>query len=195
MSGLQQAKSEETRRKVLEAACEAIESGGLAAVNIRNIAKEAGYSIGSVYKHFKDVDELIIAVNTLTFSKMKDRMAEAFDAEDDPLNRLQALARTYYRFSRENTKLWLTLFGHRLPEDYPTPEEHVQANVDLLSFVGQALQGLHPELEGEELTVRVKTCFAAVHGIVALSYERRFVSLSDEVLERELEFAVARLVA
>ena len=195
MSGLQQAKREETRREVLEAACEAIESGGLAAVNIRNIAKQAGYSIGSVYKHFKDVDELIIAVNTQTFARMKEQMAEAFDADDDPLNQLQALARTYYRFSRDNTKLWLTLFGHRLPEGYPMPEEHVQANVELLSFVGRGLQGLHPELTGEDLTVRVKTCFAAVHGIVALAYERRFVSLSDEVLERELEFAVARLVA
>ncbi|EFO34169.1 TetR family transcriptional regulator [Roseibium sp. TrichSKD4] len=195
MSKRQQEKSEETRRRVLQAACEAVETGGLDAVNIRTIAKDAGYSIGSVYKHFADVDQLIVAVNHLTLIRIRDAMTETSEAYADPLERLKALAQTYYRFARGNTNLWLALFGHHLPDDQPAPEGHKDENAALLTLIGIALKTLHPELEGAELEARVRTCFAAVHGIVALALENRFVSLSDEVLEKELDFAVSKLVA
>ena len=38
MAGIQKAKSEETQRRVLDAAVKAVEAGGLDAVNIRKIA-------------------------------------------------------------------------------------------------------------------------------------------------------------
>ena len=40
---------------------------------------------------------------------------------------------------------------------------------------------------------RTRTCFAAVHGVVAISLEDRFVGLADDTLPAEMDFLVERL--
>jgi len=193
MSGLQKAKSEETQRRVLEAAIAAVEAGGQEAVNIRKIASEAGYSVGSVYKHYEDQDALLLAVNSVTLSRIKAVMAAAVEGIDDPLAQLKILAQTYLAYARDNRNLWNTLFGHRLPAGKEVPDWHIQENVALLGFIADPLKMLAPDLSEEALAVRSRTCFAAVHGLVTISLEERFIGLSGELLEREMDFLVERL--
>jgi len=195
MAGLQKAKSEETRRRVLEAAIAAVEAGGLEAVNIRNIAGQAGYSVGSLYKHFADQDALLIAVNSVTLERIKDMMAGAVADIDSPLAQLKVLARTYLEFARNNGNLWMTLFSHHLPEGKPGPEQHIQENIALLAFIAAPLHLLNPDLGEDALAARTRTCFAAVHGLVTISLETRFVGLSAETLELEMDYLVERLAS
>ncbi|QFT31890.1 TetR/AcrR family transcriptional regulator [Roseibium porphyridii] len=193
MAGLQKAKSEETHRRVLEAAISAVEAGGLDAVNIRKIAAEAGYSVGSVYKHFGDQDELLLAVNSVTLGRIREKMSEAIDQADDPVVQMKVLAQTYLDFARANRNLWTTLFAHQLPEDKAVPEEHIQENISLLEFIAVPLKALNPDLEDNFLAARTRTCFAAVHGLVTISLEARFVGLSGEEIDREMMYLVERL--
>ncbi|MES0881743.1 TetR/AcrR family transcriptional regulator [Roseibium sp. SCP14] len=193
MAGIQKAKSEETQRRVLDAAVKAVETGGLEAVNIRKIAAEAGYSVGSVYKHFADQDELLIAVNALTLERIRQVMSDAVKNVEDPLAQLKALARTYLKFARSNRNLWTTLFVHRLPQGRPVPETHIQGNIALLAFIAAPLRQLDPEFSDEQLAARTRTCFAAVHGLVEISLEERFVGLSGDAMDSELMFLVDRL--
>jgi len=192
MAGVQKAKSEETRRRVLEAAVAAVEAGGMEAANIRKIAGEAGYSVGSVYKHFADQDALLIAVNSLTLGSIKEVMAKAVVKTDDPLKQLKALARAYLAFAQVNENLWTTLFAHHLPEDKPVPEWHIQENIALLEFIAGPLKALDPSLEGEALADRTRTCFSAVHGLVTISLDTRFISLTGARPEPATEFLVER---
>jgi AcrR family transcriptional regulator len=194
MTGLQQAKSEETQRRVLEAAIAAVEAGGLEAVNIRKIAAEAGYSVGSVYKHYTDQDALLLAVNSVTLGRIKSAMAEATQGIEDPVSELKILAQTYLDFARNNRTLWTTLFGHFLPEGKPVPEWHIQENIALLGYIAAPLKVLNSDMNEDLLTIRTRTCFAAVHGLVAISLEERFVSLSGKTLEQEMDFLVEQLV-
>ncbi|MCK7611166.1 TetR/AcrR family transcriptional regulator [Roseibium sediminicola] len=193
MSGLQKAKSEETRRRVLEAAVAAVEAGGMEAVNIRNIAKEAGYSVGSVYKHFADQDALLIAVNSVTLGRIREIMGEVVEGTQDPLAQLRALAHAYLAFAQENKNLWTTLFGHHLPDGKPVPEWHIQENIALLAFIAGPLKALNPGLAGEALEDRTRTCFSAVHGLVTISLETRFISLTGARLKGEMDYLVERL--
>lgn len=193
MAGLQQTKSEVTRRRVLEAAIAAVEAGGMEAVNIRKIASDAGYSVGSVYKHFVDQDALLIAVNSVTLGRIKDIMAAAVEGVEDPLAQLKILAQAYLDFARDNGNLWTTLFSHHLPEGKTVPEWHIQENIALLAFIAAPLRKLNPELDEEALAARSRTCFAAVHGLVAISLEARFVGLHAQTLENEMDFLVERL--
>jgi len=193
MAGVQKAKSEETRRRVLVAAVAAVEAGGMEAANIRKIAGEAGYSVGSVYKHFADQDALLIAVNSLTLGRIKEVMAEAVVGVDTPLDQLKKLAHAYLAFAQRNENLWTTLFGHHLPDGKPVPDWHIQENTALLEFIAGPLKALDPGLEGEALADRTRTCFSAVHGLVSISLEARFISLSGDRLQREMDFLVERL--
>ncbi|WP_434051620.1 MAG: TetR/AcrR family transcriptional regulator [Roseibium sp.] len=193
MAGIQKAKSEETQRRVLAAAVKAVETGGLEALQIRKIAADAGYSVGSVYKHYQDQDALVTAVDTVTLARIKEAMAAAVEEVSDPLDQLKALACAYLAFAQEHRNLWQTLFALKMAEGAPTPEIHVQELVDLLAFITRPLQQLEGGLDDEALAARTRTCFAALHGLVAISLEDRFVGLTEDALDREMMFLVERL--
>lgn len=193
MPGIQKAKRTEATRKILVAAVTCVERNGLDALHARDIATEAGYSVGLVYKYYEDLDDIIIAVNSMTLGLLRDRMQQATLPIEDPVAKLKALALTYLDFSLDNKNLWAALFGHRLPAGKEIPKWHKDENVALLSFIGEALHDLDPEMTTNTLEARTRTYFAAVHGVVTVSHEQRFVGLSGETLRSELDFLVDRL--
>ena len=193
MAGIQKAKREATIRKVLEAAVKCVEEGGLDALQAREIAARAGYSVGSVYKYYEDIDDIVIHVNSTTLGRIRESLSAAIEGVTDPVAQLKALARAYLDFARDNRNLWRALFSHHLPDEREIPEWHRVENVALLAFIGSALARLDPGLGEESLEARTRTCFAAVHGVVMISLEQRFVSLSGTTLEHEMDFLVDRL--
>lgn len=192
MTGLQKAKSEETRRRILTAAVELMKEGGLKALQIREVATRANCATGSVYKYFSDLDELIIAVNSITLGKIRQMMSAA-GKEADPVARLKHLAHAYLVFAEENKNEWRGLFDHHLPEGADTPETHRQENVALLSLIAKPLRALDPGLDDSALAIRTRTCFGAMHGLVRIALEGRFVGLGDEDLTSEMDFVVEQL--
>ncbi|MEE2864656.1 MAG: TetR/AcrR family transcriptional regulator, partial [Pseudomonadota bacterium] len=59
--------------------------------------------------------------------------------------------------------------------------------------IAAPLRELDPSMMEEDLAARTRTAFAAVHGLVTISLEARFVGLSGEKLEQEMNFLVERL--
>ncbi len=193
MAGLQKAKREEAARKLLEAAVACVEENGIDALHAREIAKRSGYSVGSVYKYYEDLDDIIARVNTVTLERLKVAIGAAVAEKADPMDRLKALAHAYFAFAQDNRRLWEALFGHRLPEGRSIPQEHRDENIALLAVIGGALLELDASLSPKQLDARTRTCFAAVHGLVTVSVEQRFVGLSGEMFASEMEFLVERL--
>jgi AcrR family transcriptional regulator len=193
MAGLQKTKSEETRKRVLEAALAVMGEKGIEAVQIREIASRAVCSVGSVYKHFSDRDELLVAVNTRTLAEIRQTLTDAVDTEPAPLPRLKILARSYLDFAAANTNAWRGLFAHHLPDGRDMPEEHRIENVRLLSLIADALKELQPTLDDKVLAARTRTCFGAMHGLVSIALEGRFVALGEDELHTEMDFVVERL--
>jgi AcrR family transcriptional regulator len=58
----QQDRSAKTRAQLLDATAQLIEQDGLSSLTITRIAEAAGYSVGSVYHHFRDKKAIIYAV-------------------------------------------------------------------------------------------------------------------------------------
>lgn len=69
-----------TRRALLDAAAELLDSGGLDAVTLRAVGARAGVSRGAPYRHFLDKESLLIAVGTQAWDALGDRM-QAIRAE------------------------------------------------------------------------------------------------------------------
>lgn len=57
-----QTKASQTRERMVEAAERVMRSKGLAHTTTKEIAREAGYSEGAIYKHFESKEELFIRV-------------------------------------------------------------------------------------------------------------------------------------
>ncbi len=179
--------------KLLTAAINRVEKSGLEQLRARDITNDAGCALGTLYKCYDDLDDLIIHVNSKTLGLMKKALGDAGSNISDPVEALKALAIAYLDFAVENKNLWSAVFKHRLHEDQPTPEWHRLENMALLDLIAKPMSAINTDLDEQQLQVRCRTYFAAVHGIVSISLQDRFISLSGDLLRSELEHFVERL--
>ena len=75
-------RKERTRRAILDAALELCEGQPLAALSLRQVAKEVGIVPTAFYRHFESIDELGLALVDESFTSLRDllRSARTFDA-------------------------------------------------------------------------------------------------------------------
>ena len=71
-----QTKASRTRERMVEAAGRVMRSKGLAHATTKEIAREAGYSEGAIYKHFESKEELFIRVLTERLPPFTDVLGE-----------------------------------------------------------------------------------------------------------------------
>ncbi len=179
--------------KLLEVATDKIVQAGLENLRARDVTKDAGCALGTLYKCYTDLDDLIIHVNSETLGKMREVLNEAVSDISDAPEALKALAFAYLDFAIENKNLWSAVFKHRLHDGQSTPEWHMLENKALLDLIAKPMSEISPDLDEQQLHARTRTYFAAVHGIVSISLQDRFISLSGEELRAELEHFVGRL--
>ncbi len=65
------------RAMILEAARAILAADGLRGLTARRIAKAIGYSPGTLYNFFTNIDELILHVNAQTLDVVYDRLSAA----------------------------------------------------------------------------------------------------------------------
>jgi AcrR family transcriptional regulator len=188
-------KREDLRARLIEATRSRIMIDGLPALRARDVTQDAGCALGALYTAFADLDELVLHVNSLTLRAIEASLALSEMKGSSPTDRLRNLARKYLDFAVAHRNLWKALFEHRLPADRPTPEWHLEEHLRLMDLIAEPLRELQPDMTDEERAIRARTLFGAVHGVISISLEGRFVGLPPERLERELDDFVMTIAA
>ncbi len=162
----------------------------LASVQARRIATEAGCAVGSIYNVFEDLDDLVIALNTVTLTELGQALTKAHDdSRTEPTAaRLMALAEAYFHFAGNNRKLWRAIFEHHLPEGASAPPEYRDDQNKLFALVEDCLVGDLPD--NVERRSAARALFASVHGIVSLALDRKLGEFEPEETHRQIEFLV-----
>lgn len=195
MPGKREEKRENLRGRLIAAARSRIAASGLPGLRARDVTADAGCALGALYTAFEDLDDLIFTVNAMTLEELGRSLHARLSAESDSARQLKVLAATYLAFARAQPKLWRALFDHQVPDDKPVPAWNVERQAALLKQIAGPLHTLQPELDAPALTARARTLFAAVHGIVTISLENRFVGIPGETLDAELDRFIELLLA
>ena len=87
------------------------ETGDVSAVTLRAVARRVGVAATSIYLHFKDLDELLVAVKRHLFTHLGDRLERTADAAGrEPAARLRAIAHEYVHYGLQNRGVYRVLF-------------------------------------------------------------------------------------
>ena len=188
------------REQLIDAAERTIANKGLAALKARELAREVGCAVGTIYNVFAHVDELVLCVGMRTLTMLEaalgaDRAPDPHQSPEEPIEYLVRLALAYLEFAATHTIRWRVLFEHRMSEDRPLPEWFVEQQHQLFTQVERPLAALLPELDQDARRILARTVFSAVHGIVALGLEEKLVSLSLSDLARQLTAMVHAIAA
>lgn len=195
MAGRREEKREDLKARLIQAARNRIAREGLSNLRARDVTQDAGCALGGLYTAFADLSELVIHVNSTTLKALEESLSLAEVRDRTPTDRLRNLAQGYLKFAAANRNLWKALFEHYPPEGSATPDWHLQEHLFLMSVIAEPLAELQPDMPVEDRAIRARTLFGAVHGVISISLEARFVGLPAERLERELDEFVLTIAA
>jgi AcrR family transcriptional regulator len=187
------------REQLIDAAERTIAKQGLAALKARDLAREAGCAVGTIYNVFEHLDELVLCVGSRTLAMLEAaveavRSPARHGSTEDAVDEIVRLALAYLEFAATHTVRWRALFEHRMSEARLLPEWFVDQQHRLFAQLERPLAALLPELDRDTRRILARTVFSAVHGIVALGLEEKLVSLPLPDLGRQLA-ATVRAIA
>lgn len=164
--------SERTRlRDELFAVAERLLSAnGYAGFSLRQVAEETGYTPTTVYRYFRDRDDLLSAVLTRWFERFAVALAEADATATDPTGRLLAQARGYLRFATENPAVYRVMFLERMDMGIlPSAKDYVDDPA--FGVLMRAVIALHDEGKtgSHGVMESALTLWASIHGVAAMA--------------------------
>ena len=141
------------REQLIDAAERTIADKGLAALKARDLAREVGCAVGTIYNVFEHLDELVLCVGSRTLAMLEAALAAAVrrragrGSAEEAVDDLVRLALAYLEFAATHTVRWRALFEHRMSEARPLPEWFVEQQHRLFAQVERPLAALLPELD------------------------------------------------
>ena len=94
--------SEDKLQKIIEAGIVEFADEGFNRANLNRIAKNAGVSVGVIYKYYADKQALFLACVRHSLSALRDALKEVAFKSDDLHASIQSVVRTLIRHSKSN---------------------------------------------------------------------------------------------
>ena len=132
------------KNQILDAAISIFAKEGFDRANTEEIAKLARLGKGTVYRYFKNKEELFLSVVDRGLDELRIAILMEVNKVEDPVRKIENAVRAYLAFFEENDELVRILiheqssFGKRITERY---FEHYYGNVDRIEKMFEAAVG------------------------------------------------------
>lgn len=159
---------EQLREMVLNAAKHIITEEGLAALTVRKIALEIGYTVGTIYMVFANMQELVLYVKADTLEELIEQTPNI--TLHNPIEpQIFALADYYLSFASQNYNRWYILFGSDLTASKQIPDWY-QEKIELTYQPMTALlEQLCPHYNKQDTALAAKVLCSSIHGICLMA--------------------------
>ncbi len=181
---------QQLRQLILDAAQDIIVVGGLASLSAREIARRIGYSPGTIYNMYENLDDVVLNVEARVLEALDARLAAVLAEADGPVQ-VPRLAQAYLAFTHENPKLWNLLFEHHLPAGAELPSWYQEKLEGLMNRIEVALAPLFPAGREADRQRAARVLWAGVHGITSLSTADKLSIVTTEAAGRLVEDLVS----
>ena len=173
-------------QQIAQAALELIAESGLRSFTTKAIAKKVGITDGTIFRHFKNKEEIVLAAMDLLENTM---FSEAFPEDGEPLPRLEAFFRKRAMLLGEQASMGRLLFSEQL--SHAAGEEGAAKlkswRMRNMNFVSQCLRELH-ELPDWPEGLEVQDVAIVLQGVLlTFAFERSMAVVSAVDLEKRVE--------
>jgi AcrR family transcriptional regulator len=186
MAGKVQARRDELKARLVEIAANSIANNGLQSLRARDLAKEAGCSVGAIYNVFDDLDDLVLTVNGQTFRAMGTFIAGqlAEKPPEGPTERLITMSYAYLNYAVAHPKTWRALFDVQMSTDMDPPQWYLDELNRLFAIIAEQVAQCFADMPREDVGLMTRALFSSVHGIVLLGIENRISAVPQPHLRR-----------
>ena len=160
------------RKAILQAACDIAAEEGWRAVTVRKVAERVEYSPAALYEYFAGKEAILLELMREGFRLLTEDMRAVPEGED-PVERLVAVAQSYWDFAFRHPELYQVMHGLGGVSfgTVDTPQEAKEGFVVLREAVRAVFPG--DSAAGRDLYDEVDTLWATLHGLVSLTMAGR----------------------
>ncbi len=176
---------EELKEMALAAAEKILDEEGLAGLSTRKVAAAMGYTVGTLYLVFRNLDDLILQLNAQRLDDLYEHLFMIRQGNDSPQEVVKTLAHFYIQYAREHPAAWHLLFSFRMPQGQALPGWFEARIARLFALVEEQLGRLGLKLDRQGLKLAASTLWSGVHGVCDLSVGDK-LSLSGNTKPEEL---------
>lgn len=150
------------QKQILDIATEVFSKKGFASTQVDEIANLAGLGKGTVYRYFKDKENLFLSVVDRGLENLKDLVLEAMAKEKEPLDKIKKVIEVYLKFFEKHSDL-IRIFIHEQSEFQKRIQkryyQHYYEHVNKLEEVFKKAQdiGLIKKKINPRLTIAILT--------------------------------------
>ncbi|MBI1424483.1 MAG: TetR family transcriptional regulator [Gammaproteobacteria bacterium] len=182
---------DEIQAMAIQAAITILSEQGLQGLSTRKVASAIGYTAGTLYLVFKNLDELILQVNAASLDELHVWMQDALAKNKAPQAQLLGLAHAYLSFARENFARWSLMFTHQMPVEMHLPDWFHDKVRTLFALVVKPLQQINASLTLEQYRQATHVLWSSVHGVCELGLNDK-LALGGEIQAEELIDAMVK---
>ena len=183
---------EELKELAICKAIEIIDKNGFSGFSARGIAKAMGYTVGTLYHVFGDIDQYILHINGRILDEWHQELSTGLKrTKKDPL---LYLAQSYVDFARKNYNRWTTLFEFRMSNPTPLPDWYKEKMTRLFALVESAILP-HSDNNRRQSRLDAKVLWAGIHGICVLSLSGKLDIVGAEKTEVLVNSLLKKYVA
>lgn len=168
---------EELRQLILDASRTIVETNGISGLSAREIARMIGYSPGTLYNIFENLDDVLLTLQIQLLARTVEHMKRVPIGPNGEDN-IDALTHAYIEFALANRRMWNLLFAHSVPSPSTVPAPFHEHLNNLADIVHKGLSPLVPKEATGDLDTAARALFAGVHGIAAVAASEKGVHLT-----------------
>ena len=183
-------RSDHTRQElstlILDAARQIIQEKGVSGLSTRKIADRIGYTVGTLYHVFINIDDILAQINANTLEDLSEKLILSVRSEDASICALKSLAHTYITFSYHNHNLWALLFEYKLKKE-PLPDWYRERMQNFLMLLNALVAKVIRD-DGVNINLISNMFWSYLHGICAITQSKKSLD-SEYLLDLNLEMA------
>ncbi|MBW1897792.1 MAG: TetR/AcrR family transcriptional regulator [Deltaproteobacteria bacterium] len=181
---LKRKERDERRRLILESARDLFARKDFLKVNVREIAKAAGVSVGTIYNYYADLNELFLDI----FLKSAEEITEILDQENkEEFPSFERLCKIYISYLNQNMTFY-QMMGHFMLGGELSPKPTKKLN-HIMRLLMDRIEGSVRAM-GTQKDTRIVShaLFSALNGIM-ISYARYPGRNAEEIRRHTLKLA------
>lgn len=163
------------KKRIIDAARQVLLSEGYRNFSLRKIARKIDTSATSIYLHFEDKDDLVHTLMGEAIERLNNQLEQQAENYDDPIQKLEALAREYVNFALEYPREYQVIYLISSDEMTRYPKEKFRKARKGYEIVTDVLQqGVESGLIAEEKPrIAAYTFWAQLHGVMSVVLSKR----------------------
>jgi AcrR family transcriptional regulator len=171
---------EQIQNMAISAAIAILNKEGAGQLSTRKVASAIGYTVGTLYLVFRNLDELLLHVNAATLDELREAIGSSLTDQQTPVQQLKDIAFHYLEFARQQHARWSLLYSHQLPDGEEVPSWFNHKVNALFGLVEAPLKQLRPGMSHDDLVCATRVLWSGVHGACELALNNK-LRLGDEV--------------